>query len=81
MNVADPPPDDAERLRQLAGAAAMPDEAERLLRQAIARAPGFLQAYADLASLLFRLERADEAVALLDAVIAHYPGAVWPLSL
>jgi len=54
---------------------------EPALRQAIASRPGDIQAYADLASLLFRLERTDEAMALLEGTIANYPHEIWPLSL
>lgn len=54
---------------------------EAALRQAIAREPGNIQAYADLASLLFRLERPDEAMALLEDTIADYPREIWPHSL
>jgi len=77
-------PHDVEALRMLAhGAAArdVADEAERLLRQAIALAPDFIAAHADLASLLCRLERAEEAIALLDESIAKHPDAIWPLSI
>lgn len=56
-------------------------EAETLLRNAIAAAPASALAYADLASLLCRLERRDEAIALLDQAIAANAGIIWPLSI
>lgn len=56
-------------------------DAEQLLRRVIERAPAFILAYADLASLLCRLDRADEAIALLDNVIEDPSRRLWALSL
>ncbi|MGH6998210.1 MAG: tetratricopeptide repeat protein, partial [Phenylobacterium sp.] len=57
------------------------DPAEGALRRAVERAPGDIQAHADLAALLTRLGRAGEAVNLLDAALAREPASVWPLSI
>ena len=56
-------------------------EAERLLRRAIKIAPGFVVAYVELASALCRAGRAEEAVAMLDHILAARPESVWALSL
>lgn len=77
-------PGDPEGLRLLAGIAASTGftaDAEQLLRKAIAVAPAFVEAHVDLTSLLCRLERAGEAIALLDLAGARQHGAIWPLSL
>lgn len=77
-------PNDAESLKLLAHVAAARDapvDAENLLRKAITLVPNFVAAHADLASLLCRLERVEEAIALLDNAIAKHPGDVWPLSI
>jgi tetratricopeptide (TPR) repeat protein len=77
-------PGDADAARLLAAAAAGAGDcarAEQLLRSVIQRAPGFALAHADLASLLCREDRAEEALALLDEAAATDPRAVWPLSL
>jgi tetratricopeptide (TPR) repeat protein len=73
-------PNDPEALRLLAGGSAAPD-AERLLRQAVVAGPGHILAHADLASLLCRLGRGDEAVAMLDEAMGRLPDQIWPLSL
>ena len=57
------------------------EDAVLLLRRAIALDPKFVLAYADLASLLCRLERADEAISLLDEAIENHPHEVWPFSI
>jgi len=77
-------PDDAEALRLFAAAAAeegAAGRAEQSLRRAIRVAPRFALAHADLASLLCRENRTEEALSLLDEAIAADPAAVWPLSL
>jgi len=77
-------PDDLEAARLLARVAAMTGssaDAEELLRRVIKRAPAFVLAYADLTSLLGRLDRTDEAVALLDKVIEDPTRRLWALSL
>src|SRR3546814_3913314 len=59
-------PENVEALRLLAGVAASTGystDAEKLLRRAVRSAPAFILAYADLASLLCRLNRAEEAIA------------------
>src|SRR3546814_20331055 len=53
-------PENVEALRLLAGVAASTGystDAEKLLRRAVESAPAFILAYADLASLLCRLNR------------------------
>jgi len=77
-------PNDAKALRLLAHIVAGTGsavEAELLLREAIRIAPTFIEAYVDLTSLLCKLERPNEAIALVEAVIGQQPGAIWPLSL
>src|SRR3546814_5286386 len=77
-------PENVEALRLLAGVAASTGystDAEKLLRRAVESAPAFILAYADLASLLCRLNRADEAIALLDDVIEDPSRRLWALSL
>lgn len=77
-------PKDVEALRLLAGIATSTGfsaDAEQLLRRIIALAPTFVQAHVDLTSLLCRLERVGEALALVDLATVTQPGAVWPLSL
>src|SRR5690554_519172 len=54
---------------------------EQMLREIIAREPEGFHAYADLGSLLFRLNRPDEAMALFNETISKYPDHVWPLSI
>ena len=56
-------------------------EDEGTLRRAIQRAPGDIQAHANLTSLLTHLGRADEALELLNEALARHPTAAWPLSL
>src|SRR3546814_10431552 len=77
-------PENVEALRLLAGVAASTGystDAEKLLRRAVESAPAFILAYADLASLLCRLNRAEEAIALLDDVIEDPSRRLWALSL
>ncbi|WP_333605868.1 tetratricopeptide repeat protein [Novosphingobium sp.] len=72
-------PANAEGLKLLAHIAAATGfvaDAEQLLRKATAIKPAFVEANADLASLLCRLERAEEGAAMLDRAIARFPGAV-----
>lgn len=56
-------------------------DAELMLRQAIGRAPESVQAHADLCALLCKRHRGEEAIALLDDVLARQPGTLWALSL
>lgn len=56
------------------------DEAEQLLRRAIAIAPN-PAAYVDLTRLLCRADRADEAIALLDDMLEWGRRDIWILSL
>jgi tetratricopeptide (TPR) repeat protein len=74
----------AEDLRRQAGASAakgLTGEAERLLRRAIEIAPDYAPGFVDLASLLCRQARAEEAGALLDKVLSERPLRPWALSL
>src|SRR3546814_15827735 len=77
-------PENVEALRLLAGVAASTGystDAEKLLRRAVESAPAFILAYADLASLLCRLNRAEAAIPLLDAVLEDPSRRLWALSL
>lgn len=77
-------PTDAETLRLQASAAAANGlliDAERLLRDAIELAPTFVPAFVDLASFLCRAMRTDEAITLLDEVLAKRQPSLWALSL
>lgn len=56
-------------------------DAERLLRRAIELSPAFIPAFADLASLLCRNGRANDAIALLDETLRDRPTSDWALSL
>lgn len=56
-------------------------DAERLLRRAILLAPAAVPAHVDLISLLSRLGRAEEALALLGTALTRQPDCVWALSL
>jgi tetratricopeptide (TPR) repeat protein len=60
-------------LAELAGRIGRYRDAETLLRRAVELAPGFTAARANLALVLYRQNRAPEALALLDAVIADEP--------
>ncbi len=60
-------------LAELAGRIGRYKDAETLLRRAVELAPGFTAARANLALVLYRQNRAPEALALLDAVIADEP--------
>jgi len=67
-------PDDPQALRMLAEIAAVcghGGDAERLLRKALEAAPGFVPLYVNLAALLHDLRRTDEAITLLDQVLAE----------
>jgi tetratricopeptide (TPR) repeat protein len=69
-------PFDARAIRmlaELAGRIGRYKDAETLLRRAVELAPGFTAARANLALVLYRQNRAPEALALLDAVIADEP--------
>ena len=65
----------------MATAKGAPADAEQRLREAVRTAPGDAHAYVNLASLLCREDRADEALALLDHAIETHPSEVWPWSL
>jgi tetratricopeptide (TPR) repeat protein len=58
---------------ELAGRLGRYKDAENLLRRALELAPGFVAARANLALVLYRLNRAEEALAELDRVIAEEP--------
>jgi tetratricopeptide (TPR) repeat protein len=69
-------PFDARAIRmlaELAGRIGRYGDAEALLRRAVELAPGFTAARANLALVLYRQNRAPEALTLLDAVIADEP--------
>lgn len=69
-------PFDARAIRmlaELAGRIGRYKDAEALLRRAVELAPGFTAARANLALVLYRQNRAPEALDLLDAVIADEP--------
>lgn len=69
-------PEDPQALRMLAEIAAVcghGGDAERLLRRALVAAPGFVPLYINLSALLQDLGRTDEAIALLDEVLANAP--------
>lgn len=69
-------PFDARAIRmlaELAGRIGRYKDAEVLLRRAVELAPGFTAARANLALVLYRQNRAPEALTLLDAVIADEP--------
>lgn len=76
--------DDLDGLRLLAAvtnATGRMSEAEHLLRRAITLAPGHALAHADLCSLLSCLDRAGEAISLLDRAIAGRNQPAWAYSL
>ncbi|MGL4314263.1 MAG: tetratricopeptide repeat-containing sulfotransferase family protein [Sphingomonas sp.] len=60
-------------LAELAGRIGRYRDAETLLRRAVELAPGFTPARANLALVLYRLNRPMEAIAELDAVMAAEP--------
>lgn len=60
-------------LAELAGRIGRYKDAETLLRRAVELAPGFTPARANLALVLYRLNRPIEAIAELDAVMASEP--------
>jgi Tfp pilus assembly protein PilF len=64
-----------------AAAKGLDDQAEQLLRRALALDPACLPAYVDLASLLCRAGRAEAMLALLDGVLTRQPRTAWALSL
>lgn len=69
-------PDDPQALRMLAEIAAVcghGGDAERLLHKALDQAPGFVPLYVNLATLLHDLGCTDEAIALMDQVLASEP--------
>lgn len=69
-------PEDPAALRILATIAARfgaVPEAERILRRVVALAPGYLQAWVDLASILRVAGRLDEALALMDRIVGRHP--------
>ncbi|MHA6644791.1 sulfotransferase family protein [Mesorhizobium sp. A623] len=77
-------PEDIEALLTLARvatAAGYDSDAEKLLKQATRIAPAYALAHVDLTSLLCRLGRADEAMALIDHVIGSRSRPLWALSL
>jgi tetratricopeptide (TPR) repeat protein len=70
-------PDDAPTLRLLADAANRRGDlalAEQRLRASLAAAPGYAAARYDLALLLYGQQRVDEALALLERLLATEPG-------
>lgn len=64
-----------------AALAGLSEDAERLFRRTIGTAPAFIPAYVELASLLCRIGRVDEAIAMIEDVLASQPRAAWALSL
>ena len=54
---------------------------EHLLRQAVERSSGSVQAYADLCSFLCSEGRCDDALALLGMIFDRQPDKLWALSL
>nr|WP_083500381.1 sulfotransferase [Sphingomonas endophytica] len=77
-------PFDARAIRmlaELAGRIGRNRDAETLLRRALELAPGFTAARANLAIVLYRLNRAPEALAELDTLLADEPEHVGHINL
>jgi tetratricopeptide (TPR) repeat protein len=68
-------------LAELAGRIGRYPDAEKLLRRAIELAPGFTAARGNLALVLYRQNRPDEALAELDTVLAEEPENLGPHNL